>query len=84
MQTLVSVVAYLVQFLGFAIFARSIISWFPIDKNGPIFQALAAITDPILEPLRKVIPPIGMIDISPMVAMLALFFLANVLTSLAF
>ncbi len=84
MQTLVSVVAYLVQFLGFAIFARSIISWFPIDKNGPVFQALAAITDPILEPLRKVIPPIGMIDISPMVAMLALFFLANVLTSLAF
>lgn len=84
MQTLVSIVAYLVQFLGFAIFARSIISWFPIDKNGPVFQALAAITDPILEPLRKVIPPIGMIDISPMVAMLALFFLANVLTSLAF
>ncbi|MBM4410293.1 MAG: YggT family protein [Chloroflexi bacterium] len=84
MQTLVTVVAYLVQFLGFAIFARSIISWFPIDKNGPVFQALAAITDPILEPLRKVIPPIGMIDISPMVAMLALFFLANVLTSLAF
>jgi len=83
MAMLVSVVAYLIQFLGFAIFARSIISWFPIDKNGPIFQGLAAITDPILEPLRKVIPPIGMIDISPMVAMLALFFLANVLTRLA-
>lgn len=83
MQMLVSIVAYLVQFLGFAVFARSIISWFPIDKNGPIFQALAAITDPILDPLRRVIPPIGMIDISPMVAMLALFFLANVLTNLA-
>lgn len=81
MALLVSIVAYLVQFLGFAIFARSILSWFPIDKNGPIFQVLAAVTDPILEPLRKVIPPIGMIDISPMVAMLALFFLANVLTS---
>ncbi|TAJ17201.1 MAG: YggT family protein, partial [Dehalococcoidia bacterium] len=73
MALLVSIVAYLVQFLGFAIFARSILSWFPIDKNGPIFQVLAAVTDPILEPLRKVIPPIGMIDISPMVAMLALF-----------
>ncbi len=83
MAMLVSIVAYLVQFLGFAIFARSIISWFPIDKNGPIFQALAAITDPVLEPLRKVIPPIGMIDISPMVAMLALFFLANVLLRLS-
>lgn len=83
MEVLVRIVAYLVQFLGFAIFARSILSWFPIDKEGPIFQVLAAITDPILEPLRKVIPPIGMIDISPMVAMLALFFLANILTSLS-
>lgn len=81
MAMLVSIVAYLVQFLGFAIFARSILSWFPIDKNGPIFQVLTAVTDPILEPLRKVIPPIGMIDISPMVAMLALFFIANVLSS---
>ena len=83
MQMLVSVVAYLVQFLAFAVFARSIISWFPIDKDGPIVHALAAITDPILEPLRRVIPPIGMIDISPMVAMLGLFFLANVLLSLS-
>lgn len=83
MEMLVSVVAYLVQFLGFAIFARSILSWFPIDRSGPIFQVLEAITDPILEPLRRVIPPIGMIDISPMVAMLAMFFLANALLSLS-
>jgi YggT family protein len=81
MAMLVVVVAYLVQFLGFAIFARSLLSWFPIDRNGPVFQALAGITDPILEPLRRIIPPIGMIDISPMVAMLALFFLARALLS---
>ena len=79
MNEVVAVVAYLLQFLGFAIFARSIISWFPIDKNGPVFQALAAITDPILEPLRKVIPPLGMLDISPMVAMVVLFLLSEFL-----
>jgi len=79
MNDVVAVVAYLLQFLGFAIFARSIISWFPIDKNGPVFQALAAITDPILEPLRKVIPPLGMLDISPMVAMVVLFLLSEFL-----
>lgn len=82
MHMLVSVVAYLVQFLAFAVFARSIISWLPIDKDGSIVHALAAITDPILEPLRRVIPSIGMIDLSPMVAMLGLFFLANVLKAL--
>ena len=79
MNDVVAVVAYLLQFLGFAIFARSIISWFPIDKNGPVFQALATITDPILEPLRKVIPPLGMLDISPMVAMVVLFLLSEFL-----
>lgn len=79
MNDVVAVVAYLLQFLGFAIFARSIISWFPIDKNGPVSQALAAITDPILEPLRKVIPPLGMLDISPMVAMVVLFLLSEFL-----
>jgi YggT family protein len=79
MAVLVLMVGYLVQFLAFAIFARAILSWLPIDKNGPIFEALAAITDPVLDPLRRVIPPIGMIDVTPMVAMLMLFFIASAL-----
>jgi YggT family protein len=66
----IQLVGLVIQLLGFAIFARAIISWFPIDRNGPVVQALAAVTDPILDPLRKVIPPIGMIDITPMIAML--------------
>ena len=65
MEMLILAVGYLVQFLAFAIFARAIVSWFPIDRNGPIVQFLNAVTDPVLEPLRKVIPPIGMIDITP-------------------
>jgi len=76
-------VGYIVQFLAFAIFARAILTWFPIDREGPIFQFLNAVTDPILEPLRKVIPPIGMIDITPMVAMLLLFFVASALLQAA-
>ncbi|MFA7250013.1 MAG: YggT family protein [Dehalococcoidia bacterium] len=71
------IVGYLIQFLGFAIFARSLLSWFPIDRNGPVVQALVSITDPVLEPLRRVIPPIGMIDITPMVAMIVLFIIAG-------
>lgn len=71
------IVGYLIQFLGFAIFARSLLSWFPIDRNGPVVQALVSITDPVMEPLRRVIPPIGMIDITPMVAMILLFIIAG-------
>ncbi len=76
---MIELVALLLQVLGFAIFARAIISWFPIDRDGPVVQALNAITDPILEPLRRVIPPIGMIDITPMVAMISLFVISGIL-----
>ena len=81
MTEVIHAVGFVVQFLAFAIFARAILSWFPIDKNGPIFQFLNAVTEPVLDPLRRVIPPIGMIDITPMVAMLLLFFIASILTS---
>ena len=77
MVALAHIVGYLVQFLAFAIFARSIVSWFPIDRNGPVVQALVAITEPVLEPLRRVIPAIGMIDLSPLIAMIALFAIAQ-------
>jgi YggT family protein len=83
MGMLVLVVGYIIQMLAFAIFARAILSWFPIDKNGPIFQFLNTVTEPVLDPLRRVIPPIGMIDITPMVAMFLLFFIASTLLSAA-
>jgi len=79
MDILIQVVGLLVQFLAFAIFARAILSWFPIDKNGPLFGFLNAVTDPILDPLRKVIPPIGAIDLTPMVAMFVLFIISSAL-----
>lgn len=79
MSQIVLVVNLLINVLIFAIFARSILTWFPIDRNGPIFQALDAITEPILEPLRRVVPMVGMIDITPMVAILLLFFISSVL-----
>jgi len=77
----IHLVGLVIELLGFAIFARAIISWFPIDRNGPVVQALAAVTDPILDPLRKVIPPIGMIDITPMIAMFLLLFIGSRLMS---
>ncbi len=79
MSEIVLVVNLLINVLIFAIFARSILTWFPIDRNGPVFQALDAITEPILEPLRRVVPMVGMIDITPMVAILLLFFISSVL-----
>jgi YggT family protein len=61
---------------------RALLSWFPIGPGNPLFQLvviLNQITEPILAPLRRVIPRIGMLDISPMVALLLLQFLQSLL-----
>ena len=62
----------LLQILTAAVFARAIISWFPIRPDNPLVIILNQITEPILAPLRRVIPTIGMMDISPLVAMILL------------
>ena len=81
MTPLINLVVLLLQIIWFAIFARAIISWFPIDQNGPVVRALDAITEPILEPLRRVVPRVGMIDITPMVAILLIFAITYLLQS---
>ena len=79
MTFLISIVFLLLQILWFAIFARAIVSWFPIDPQGPIVKALDAVTEPLLGPLRRVVPRIGMVDITPMVAIILIFVLMQVL-----
>ncbi len=63
----------LITILQIAIIARAAISWFPVDPNGPVVRILTEITEPILGPLRRVVPRLGMVDITPMVAILVLF-----------
>jgi YggT family protein len=81
MDFLSTLIRYGIEALIFAIFARSIITWFPIDRSGPIVGALNAVTEPILEPLRRIIPRMGVVDISPMVAILLLIFINSQLSN---
>ncbi len=67
------VTAYLV-----VLFARAILSWFPVRPGTPwasIYGVLLDLTEPVLAPLRRVIPPAGMFDLSFMVLFVALFIL---------
>ncbi|MBI3914370.1 MAG: YggT family protein [Chloroflexi bacterium] len=58
----------------FAIIGRALLSWFPIDRyNNPLVNLLDQVTEPILAPLRRFIPPLGgMMDITPIVAIIIL------------
>lgn len=65
-----SFVDILFNVLLFAILGRVLISWVDPMGNMRVTQILREITEPILAPLRSVLPSIGMIDLSPLVAML--------------
>lgn len=70
--------------LMYAIFIRAIISWLPIDRKNPLIVILDQITEPVLAPLRKVVPMIGMMDITPLIAIILLQVISGVLGNLAY
>lgn len=59
--------------LTWAVIARSLLSWFPIDQSSPLYQMLFRATEPIIDPIRRLMPQTGMLDMSPMIAILVLF-----------
>ncbi|MBU9720427.1 MULTISPECIES: YggT family protein [Bacillaceae] len=52
-------------------------SWFPNARESSFGQIVAKLVEPYLAPFRQIIPPIGMLDISPIVAILVLRFSTN-------
>jgi YggT family protein len=59
--------------LFWAIIARALLSWFPVRPGNPFYSLaviLNQITEPILGPLRRIIPTVFMIDITPIVALI--------------
>lgn len=60
---------------------RAIISWVNPDPYNPIVKFLVQVTDPILEKIRRYIPPTGGLDLSPLLLIFALVFLQNFIVS---
>lgn len=71
--------SYLFNILSIAIFIRAILSWFPISQGNILVNIVFQLTEPILAPLRRVIPPLGAMDLSPLIAIIILQFVAQAL-----
>lgn len=68
------------QILIFAIFARVVLSFLRVPPRGFLFAIIIESTEPILNVFRRLIPPIGgFLDISPLLAFLALDLLRGIL-----
>ena len=72
-------VYYLCRILAFAIFIRAILSWFAISRYNLFMVLLDDITEPLLSPLRQVVPRLGMFDITPLIAIIILYFIPSIL-----
>ena len=66
------------------VLARVLMSWFPIRPGTPVasvYVLLRDLTEPLLAPLRRVIPPVGMLDMSSLVLIIGLAILRGIICS---
>lgn len=82
-----ALVILLFDIINLLVLVRILMSWLPmagirIDPYNPIVQFLIRTTDPILEPFRRLIPPVSGIDFSPIVAILVLNVVGQVVAGL--
>jgi len=72
--TIADVVQQLIQIYYYLIIGYILLSWFPNARESSIGQVIGRLVEPYLSPFRKIIPPLGMIDLSPIVALMSLHF----------
>ena len=65
--------------MQFAIIGRAILSWFDRGGQNPISQVLIQITEPIIAPVRQIMPRTGFIDLSPMITIFAIIIIRQML-----
>ncbi len=72
-----NLIIFVLQIASFAFIARAIMSWFPVNPTSPIYpvaSALYRITEPVLAPIRRILPPMGGIDLSTLLVIVAINF----------
>lgn len=75
------ILASLIWLTKFVIIAAVIMSWVSADPRNPIVQFVRNVTDPLFAYVRRYVKPIGMLDISPILVLLALQLIQAVIVS---
>jgi YggT family protein len=73
---------YFCRILVFVIIIRAILSWFAVRRTNIFIILLDEVSEPILAPLRRVVPRIGIFDISPLIAILVLYLIPRIVNGL--
>ena len=81
METFIIFISRLCDVLTLAIIFRVIVSWFSPRSTTRLTIILIQITEPFLRPLRRIIPRAGMLDFTPLVALIVLQLISRLLSS---
>ncbi len=73
LTSIVKLIMLSVNLFAFAILIRVVLSWVAPGMHNPATAIVATLSEPVLRPLRRVIPPMGGFDLSPMLAIIGLF-----------
>lgn len=79
-----TLIYYTLELFKWLVIIRALMSWFvsPTSSN-PLVDLIRRATDPILEPISRVVPPMGGFDITPVIAYFILYFLQILLAGMA-
>ncbi len=69
------VISWVLTLYMYVLIARSILSWVNPDPSNPVVKFLYSVTEPLLYPIRKRVPYLGGLDLSPLLLILAILFL---------
>lgn len=71
MLFLVTLISDVAQLLALLVIVRALLTWVPsVDYGHPVIRAIVRVTDPVLQPIRRLVPPLGGIDVTPIAALL--------------
>ena len=76
---MITIINIAFQILIMIILIRIILSWFPHNPYNPLIKIIYQISNPILNPLQNIIPPIGGLDISPIIAIFIIQLIKNII-----
>lgn len=77
---IIQLISYVLWIFNLVLLARVLLSWFPnIDRSNPIIQLIYNVTEPVLRPVRDLLPQTGMMDLSPLIVFLILQVLMRLL-----
>lgn len=79
LQAIAGVIHVVLMTVMIVVIARAVLSWVSPDPHNPIVRLINQFSEPLLFPVRKRVPYIGGIDLSPLIVLLAVMFLDNFL-----